>query len=408
MFEMLERMMERLREVWAGMSLNQRIVSAALLAALMSTTDSLINAVSAITVNDIYRPFLRKGASDAHYLAAARTVAIVAALVGVVLVGLVISAGDCPAQVTPADAASATQPAGLPPAADTQQMLRQADALLQAGRLDSAARLYHMVRVREPGLSVVLLRLAQVYRLKGEDGLAIRYCQEYTQREPVDPQGYFELGTLYLRAKYYQQAKFTLQRATKLNDRHAQAHANLALAHLGLHEYREAIAEASRAVALDPNDPQIRQAAAFCFLDGGRPADALVHAQAAIRLCRQQLAAQPADVDLLRQLDFYYDLLQKVLASWQSQLQQAGQAGRVAEACLQLARAIEEQADIRRVLAHHAALRWLEDARRASPGNLQVLEQLLVVQHEVGLISQAVETCRQILKLRPGHPAAKD
>jgi len=38
MFEMLERMMERLREVWAGMSLNQRIVSAALLAALLVTS----------------------------------------------------------------------------------------------------------------------------------------------------------------------------------------------------------------------------------------------------------------------------------------------------------------------------------------------------------------------------------
>ena len=62
------------------------VLMAALLAALMSTTDSLINAVSAIAVNDVYRPFIRKGASDRHYLAVARTVAIVAALVGVVLV----------------------------------------------------------------------------------------------------------------------------------------------------------------------------------------------------------------------------------------------------------------------------------------------------------------------------------
>jgi len=62
------------------------VLMAALLAALMSTTDSLINAVSAIAVNDVYRPFIRKGAPDRHYLAVARTVAIVAALVGVVLV----------------------------------------------------------------------------------------------------------------------------------------------------------------------------------------------------------------------------------------------------------------------------------------------------------------------------------
>jgi len=62
------------------------VLMAALLAALMSTTDSLINAVSAIAVNDIYRPFVRKAAADRHYLFVARVVGIVAALVGIVLV----------------------------------------------------------------------------------------------------------------------------------------------------------------------------------------------------------------------------------------------------------------------------------------------------------------------------------
>ena len=62
------------------------LLMAALLAALMSTTDSLINAVSAITVNDVYRPFVRREAPDRHYLFTARVVGVCATLVGIVLV----------------------------------------------------------------------------------------------------------------------------------------------------------------------------------------------------------------------------------------------------------------------------------------------------------------------------------
>ncbi|MBN1422831.1 MAG: sodium/solute symporter [Planctomycetes bacterium] len=70
------------------------LLMAALLAALMSTTDSLINAVSAVSVNDIYRPFIRRNASDKHYLEAARVTAILAAVAGLALVPLFMSFKD--------------------------------------------------------------------------------------------------------------------------------------------------------------------------------------------------------------------------------------------------------------------------------------------------------------------------
>jgi hypothetical protein len=59
---------------------------AALTAALMSTVDTLINAVSAVTVNDIYKPYLKPKANDRHYLTVARIVSLSAALVGIALV----------------------------------------------------------------------------------------------------------------------------------------------------------------------------------------------------------------------------------------------------------------------------------------------------------------------------------
>lgn len=61
------------------------LVVAAMLAALMSTADTLINASSAVLVNDVYRP-LRKHKSDAHYLRAARVTSLLAAGAGVALV----------------------------------------------------------------------------------------------------------------------------------------------------------------------------------------------------------------------------------------------------------------------------------------------------------------------------------
>ena len=64
------------------------LVMAALLAALMSSTDTLINATSAVMVNDILKPFVMPGRDDASYLKMARWISIVAAAVGLSLVPL--------------------------------------------------------------------------------------------------------------------------------------------------------------------------------------------------------------------------------------------------------------------------------------------------------------------------------
>ncbi|HCO94063.1 MAG TPA: sodium:proline symporter [Phycisphaerales bacterium] len=61
-------------------------VLAALTAALMSTADSLINAVSAIFVNDIWRPYIKPNRNDKHYLRVARITSLGAAALGLALV----------------------------------------------------------------------------------------------------------------------------------------------------------------------------------------------------------------------------------------------------------------------------------------------------------------------------------
>jgi len=62
------------------------LIMAALSAAMMSTVDALINAVSAVAINDIWRPFVVKNRADKYYLNMARLFSLLAAGIGLALV----------------------------------------------------------------------------------------------------------------------------------------------------------------------------------------------------------------------------------------------------------------------------------------------------------------------------------
>ncbi|MHC4089317.1 MAG: sodium:solute symporter family protein [Planctomycetota bacterium] len=64
------------------------LIVAALTAALMSTVDTLITAVSAIVVNDVYRPYLRPQAGERELLRVARISALAVTALGIALVPL--------------------------------------------------------------------------------------------------------------------------------------------------------------------------------------------------------------------------------------------------------------------------------------------------------------------------------
>ena len=61
-------------------------IIAALMAALMSTIDTLINACAAVGIYDLYKPLFKKNASEEHYLKAARWASIIATFIGLLLV----------------------------------------------------------------------------------------------------------------------------------------------------------------------------------------------------------------------------------------------------------------------------------------------------------------------------------
>jgi solute:Na+ symporter, SSS family len=58
------------------------IVVASLFAAFMSTIESIVNLSGSFLLNDFYRPFVRKNASERHYVAASRAFVLVVSLLG--------------------------------------------------------------------------------------------------------------------------------------------------------------------------------------------------------------------------------------------------------------------------------------------------------------------------------------
>ena len=58
------------------------LMIACLMAALMSTVDTLITAVSAVAVNDLYRPYVNPKANDRQLLRVARISAVTVTLIG--------------------------------------------------------------------------------------------------------------------------------------------------------------------------------------------------------------------------------------------------------------------------------------------------------------------------------------
>lgn len=67
------------------------LIMAALVAALMSTIDTLINAISVVFVNDLYKPYIAREKDDAHYLRTARIVSFAAGALGICLVPIFAS-----------------------------------------------------------------------------------------------------------------------------------------------------------------------------------------------------------------------------------------------------------------------------------------------------------------------------
>jgi sodium-dependent multivitamin transporter 6 len=76
------------------------LVFVAILSALMSSLDSAINSLSAVTMNDFYKPYLKPLASDRHYLIASKALTLLWGIFCVVMALAFAGAGSATRQTT--------------------------------------------------------------------------------------------------------------------------------------------------------------------------------------------------------------------------------------------------------------------------------------------------------------------
>jgi tetratricopeptide (TPR) repeat protein len=139
--------------------------------------------------------------------------------------------------------------AGLAPR-DANIQLRLGQALEKIGALDAAIQAYRQALAARPQFREASNSLILVLVKAGRGREARELAQALVTATPDDPHGYFTLG-LALSEQDVEEAIRSFRRALDLAPRHALARYNLALVLKRADRPREAIAELTRAIAID-------------------------------------------------------------------------------------------------------------------------------------------------------------
>ena len=169
----------------------------------------------------------------------------------------------------------------------------QAQALNLAGRPEEALRVVEQAMRLNPRYPPwYLFEVGWAYRLTGRYAEAIATLKEAISRNPNFLPVYHHLAASYVLqwasqqsadAQTLEQALAAAQRLVALNDSYHQGHLFLGYVYLWQKQYEQALAEMERAIALDPNE-----AFGYAFLAEtlsrvGRPEEAVVMAEQALR-----------------------------------------------------------------------------------------------------------------------------
>jgi protein O-GlcNAc transferase len=170
---------------------------------------------------------------------------------------------------------------GFPPSSD--QVLAQALAHHQAGRLAEAERLYRQVCAADPDHFAALHRLGVVSHQLGRPD-APDILARAVALNPDVPEAHNDLGVVLGAGGRFAEAATAFERAATLRPDYAEAHANLAGALRRLGRTEEAIARYERVAALAPNSAGAHNNVANALMELGRLDAALGYYEKALAL----------------------------------------------------------------------------------------------------------------------------
>jgi tetratricopeptide (TPR) repeat protein len=134
--------------------------------------------------------------------------------------------------------------------------LNLALAYYKMGRVADAATQLTRVRAEDPKNSQATILLADCYLRMGQDRDVIRVLQPAERDHPDDLAIAYMLGTAYIHEKRVEEGQVLVDRILRNGDS-AEAHLMLGTAKMGIQDFAGARDEFAKAVALNPNLPQV-------------------------------------------------------------------------------------------------------------------------------------------------------
>lgn len=165
----------------------------------------------------------------------------------------------------------------------TAQAIALASHHERAGKLDSAAAIYHRVLQAEPANHVALHGLGLVAYRREDYRSAAEWINRAITVNPSESNYHNTLGACQRAMGRPQDAISSYRKALALRPDNAEAHANMGNALKDLGSYDEAIASYGRAAAIKPTHA-IHLGLGNTLLEAGRPGQALAHYRGAIAL----------------------------------------------------------------------------------------------------------------------------
>jgi tetratricopeptide (TPR) repeat protein len=313
----------------------------------------------------------------------------------------------------PAPAQSTTLPQPRTPA----EKVHRGFELLEQNNAAEALKLFKSALEEDAELAEALLGAGDAMRRLEQRYDAIDYYNKYlaTTEGRADWRGYFGMGLTYMSFEYYRLAKPTLLTAYRLapKDKWVEILLNLANAHRGLKELKEAVSCGETALTLDPDNALVHQVLATLYTDletadGYR--QAITHADRALQLIRQAFDKDPGNLQLLAQFDLLYT---QVAGIYQKQIQaRAGELvasgitriqtdARLSQLTVELARTMVQAAGIKRTTAVWRAVAVARQAVKLCPERSDAHYQLAQLLALVGQFQEALGAVEKAVELRP-------
>jgi tetratricopeptide (TPR) repeat protein len=163
-------------------------------------------------------------------------------------------------------------------------LLKDATALIVAGRIGPAISILENLRQTRPDDVVLMAHLGQVYVAAGRDAEAIPLLQQVIAREPERFEPYVDLATGYMHQNDLVQARAAVERALSLNASYAPAHETHALILWRGGSERAAVAEFEEAARLDPRNARALVWLGMLETNLGKSNEAIVAFQRAVKV----------------------------------------------------------------------------------------------------------------------------